>query len=76
MALKFFPIGSVVKYENVQLIVVPQTRNLPSCSGCYFTETNYGKCHGGVISCHVHGLSCTKSMRKDKRHVIFKIKTQ
>lgn len=69
--MKFYPIGTIFSYENIQLKVVAQRDNLPSCKGCCFTEDTYRKWHGGKISCYVHGLSCTKYMRKDKKHVIF-----
>ena len=71
--MKDYPIGSVFNYENVQLKVVAQKENAASCVGCCFTENRYTKWHGGRISCYVHGLCCTKHIRKDKKHVIFVI---
>lgn len=57
-------IGTIFKYKNVILKVVPQTRNKPICIGCYFSKIQY-------YSCYRHGHACTPALRFDNCNVIF-----
>ena len=70
--MKDLPVGTKVQYENVQLVVTATKDNQPVCTGCYFSDGVRWKHGKAKFSCYVHGMSCTKFMRKDKRYVIFK----
>lgn len=69
---KFYRIGEAIGYEGVSLTVTPQRKNLASCAGCYFNDTNRRKRGLSDFSCYLHGMECTASMRRDRKHIIFK----
>lgn len=72
--LRYYPIGSIVIYENIQLAIVAQKGNRPSCAGCFFNYETYRRYISGKrISCCTHGMACTSHMRRDKKHVIFQL---
>ena len=64
--------GMLVNYEGIILQVQPQQYNEPSCLGCYFSTNEAQKRGENYVSCSTHGLICTASMRKDRKHVIFR----
>lgn len=73
-SLKYYPIGTVVIYDNRLLRLTEQEGNEPSCAGCYFNNTQYRKYNNGkTIACITHGMACTKHVRRDKKHVYFKL---
>ena len=72
--LRYYRVGSIVIYENIQLAIVAQKGNRPSCAGCFFNNTQYRKySKGKTIACITHGMACTSHMRRDKKHVIFQL---
>lgn len=72
--MKDISIGTTINYSNtVKLIVVKQDK--PLCTGCYFSNGNrHLRPLKGEISCYTHRMACTPYLRKDKSHVIFKLK--
>jgi len=74
MKLKYYSLGTIIKYDNVKLMVIRQKHNNPVCAGCYFSTDMYRKFNGGKrISCITHRLACTKHYRYDHNHVIFRL---
>lgn len=72
--MKDFPIGTIVNYRNEAKLTVVKI-DKPLCNGCYFSNGNrYLRPMKGEISCYKHGMLCTSHLRKDKNHVIFKLK--
>ena len=70
--LRYFPIGTRINYGGRILEVVPSANNLPLCTGCDFSDFVRRKMGLSKFSCYGHGMTCTSTMRKDKKHVIFK----
>ena len=68
--LKDYPIGSVVLYKNVSLVVEGQKGNRPLCTDCYFSRAEQEKRHDRM-ACYKHGMACTAHTRKDKKHGFF-----
>lgn len=66
----YYPIGTKLRYDKTTLIVVAQKDNMPSCTGCFFSDFVQEKRHK-KIACYTHGMACTAHTRKDKKHVIF-----
>lgn len=64
-------IGGIILYKAVRLRVVPTMGNAPDCLGCYFSDGECNKRGVSHIPCFTHGHMCTRSLRKDKQHVIF-----
>ena len=70
--MKYLPVGTRTRYDDVELVVVAQEGNKALCTGCYFTDNVRRKYGRAKFSCYVHGMACTKHLRKDRKHVIFK----
>lgn len=70
--MKYLPIGTKISYDDVELVVVAQDGNKPLCTGCYFSNYVRTRYRKAEFSCYVHGMACTKHLRKDRKHVIFK----
>ena len=71
MAYKYYPIGREVDYEGVTLKVVATFDNRPECLHCFFSDSEREKAKLPRMSCCIHGLLCTKHMRRDGKHVVF-----
>lgn len=67
--LKYFPVGSMIMYHETILKVVAQEENEALCDGCYILRA-FQRRHREYISCYVHGISCTASRRKNRKHII------
>jgi len=67
--LKYYPVGTRINYHGAILKVVSQKGNEALCDGCYFSKA-FQRRHRMYISCYAHGISCTASRRKDKKHII------
>ena len=72
--MKDYPVGTRLQYDNVELVVEAQKNNEPVCNGCYFSEAVRVKIGiSGYANCSAHRMACTKYLREDNRHVIFRI---
>ena len=69
---KFFPIGTLVNYGDIRLVVEATPENKPMCEGCSFTPWNRKKKGRKDISCYIHRLDCSAFTRRDHYHVIFR----
>lgn len=75
---KYYLVGTIVPWPTEtgeQLIVEEVKGNKPLCTHCYFTDTERHKRGLAKFSCYTHNMACTPYHRKDKKHVIFKPKT-
>ena len=70
--LKYYKQWSVVDYNGVSLVVLPQAGNKPSCLGCYFSNHVQKTINKHEFNCVSHGMACTAHLRKDKHNVIFR----
>lgn len=70
--MRDIPIGTDFCYGKIKLRVEATPYNTPSCAGCFFSNSYRDKRKIFRVSCHIHKMACTKSMRKDRHHVIFK----
>ena len=69
---RFFPIGKLVKWGNVRLVVQATADNQPVCTDCYFSDSVRKK--NGFhkkFSCYIHRMDCSAFSRRDHHHVIF-----
>lgn len=66
-----YKIGVKLKYEDNILLVQEVKNNLPSCTGCFFSNWYRHKNTLPTFNCCLLKLACTKAERVDKKHVVF-----
>ena len=72
MKYRDYPVGTLLDMDGTRLEVVRTPNNAPECKGCFFSDS-YRRRHGMKrFNCCHHGMACTKFLRKDRHHVIFK----